>query len=97
MLRELSNTEIISLMGQRLRQYRLNLSITQKEMAINTGVSLPTIQKLEAGSATNVTLSTVLTLMRYLGIIENADQLIPLQPESPYAIKSRKRIRHGKE
>lgn len=97
MLRELSNTEIISLMGQRLRQYRLNLSITQKEMAINTGVSLPTIQKLEAGSATNVTLSTVLTLMRYLGIIENADQLIPLQPESPYANKSRKRIRHGKE
>ena len=97
MLRELSNTEIISMMGQRLKQYRLNLSITQREMALNTGVSLPTIQKLEAGSATNVTLSTVLTLMRYLGIIENADQLIPLQPESPCAIKPRQRIRHGKE
>jgi Predicted transcriptional regulator with C-terminal CBS domains len=97
MIRELSNTEIIAMMGQRLKQYRLNLSITQKEMALNTGVSLPTIQRLEAGSATNVTLSTVLTLMRYLGIIENADQLIPLQPESPYAIKPRQRIRHGKD
>ncbi len=97
MLRELSNTEIISMMGQRLKQYRLNLSITQREMALNTGVSLPTIQKLEAGSATNVTLSTVLTLMRYLGIIENADQLIPLQPASPYDIKPRQRIRHGKD
>lgn len=97
MLRELSNTEIISLMGQRLKQYRLNLSITQRELSLNTGVSLPTIQKLEAGSATNVTLATILTLMRYLGIIENAEQLIPLQPESPYAIRSRQRIRHGKD
>lgn len=97
MLRELSNTEIISLMGQRLRQYRLNLSITQKELSQETGVSLPTIQKLESGNAANVTLATVLTLMRYLGIIENAEFMIPLQPESPYAIKSRQRIRHGKE
>ena len=34
MLRELSNTEIISLMGQRLKQYRLNLAITQREMSM---------------------------------------------------------------
>jgi transcriptional regulator with XRE-family HTH domain len=97
MLRELSNTEIISLMGQRLKQYRLNLAITQREMSMGTGVSLPTIQRLEAGNAPNVTMATVLTLMRYLGIIDNADNLIPLQPESPYAIKARQRIRHGKD
>ena len=95
MLKELSNTEIIQLIGTRLRRYRLNLDVTQKEMAEISGVSLPTIQKMESGNAENVTLAVLLKMVRYLGIIENVDNLIPEQPESPYAGRHKERVKHG--
>lgn len=96
MIKECSNTEIVSLIGKRLRQYRLNLAVTQKEMAQSTGISLPTIQKLESGRASNITLFNLLIIMRYLGIIENVDSLVPEQPESPYQL-TRQRVRHEKQ
>ncbi|MBR1501704.1 MAG: helix-turn-helix transcriptional regulator [Bacteroidales bacterium] len=97
MIKELSNIEIIRLIGIRLRQYRLNLNVTQREMSNLSGVSLPTIQKMESGSAGNINLSNLLKIMRFLGILENVNQLVPEQPQSPYASRQRNRIRHGNE
>ena len=62
-----------------------------------SGVSLPTIQKMESGSAGNINLSNLLKIMRFLGILENVNQLVPEQPQSPYASRQRNRIRHGNE
>ena len=95
MIKELSNTQIITLLGTRLRQYRLNLNVTQQEMSKLTEVSLPTIQKLESGKAGNINLSNLLKIMRFLGIIENVEHLVPEQPESPYSKKQKQRIYHG--
>ena len=95
MLREQSNTTIIRMLGARLKQYRLNLNMTQKELADITNVSVPTIQKFESGTSTNITLNNLLTLMRHTGLIEYADKLIPEQPESPYARKNPTRVRHN--
>lgn len=97
MIKELSNTEIIRMLGRRLKQYRLNLRVTQKQMAEETCISIATIQKLENGTVSNITLSSLLSLMRYLGIIEYANNFIPEEPESPFARKTRQRVRHGKE
>ena len=36
-----------------------------------------TIHKLETGTARNVTAATLISLMRYTGLIENLDSLIP--------------------
>lgn len=94
MFRELSTQEIIRTLGGRLKQYRLILGYTQQELSVRAGVSVPTIQKLEAGSATNITLSNLLSLMRHLGLIENADGFIPEQPEYPYGKRITK-IRHA--
>ena len=54
-----------------------------------------TIHKLETGTARNVTATTLISLMRYTGLIENLDSLIPEIPESPYSnLNSRQRVRH---
>jgi transcriptional regulator with XRE-family HTH domain len=95
MLKELSNTEITNMLGERLQQYRLNLNITQRELSQNSMVSLPTIQKLESGRAKNITFNNLMSIIRQLGLIENIDKLIPEQPESPYQKRHKKRIHHG--
>ena len=94
MIKEYSNTQIIQLLGERFRTYRVNLRMTQKELSERSGISVPTIQKFEAGNATNISLSTLLTLMRNTGLIEFADKLIPEQPISPYAKRQVKKVRH---
>lgn len=95
MLKELSNSEITNMLGERLQQYRLILNITQKELSEKSMVSLPTIQKLESGKAKNITFNNLMSILRQLGLIENIDKLVPEQPESPYQKRHRQRIRHG--
>lgn len=96
MLKRYSDTEIINLLGERFRRYRIALGLTQAEMSERAGVSKMTIHKFETGAANNVSMLTLLSLMRYTGLIENADKLIPDVPESPYSkLFNRQRVRHG--
>lgn len=95
MIKELSNTEIIQVLGNRFRTYRVNLRMTQKELSEKTGISVPTIRNFEAGKTSNISLSILLTLMRDTGLIEYADRLIPEQPISPYTKQQLTKVRHG--
>lgn len=98
MIKELSNTEIIRMIGRRLRQYRINLNLTQKELAEKTNISVPTIQKFESGNSYNITFGNLLTIIRHLGLLDNIEKFIPEQPESPYAKRrNQQRIRHATE
>lgn len=89
----MSNTEIIREIAGRIKQYRLNLRMTQAQLAKKTGISLPTIQKFESGASSNITFVNLLSILRYTGLIDNVWLLVPEQPESPYAIKTIKRVR----
>lgn len=94
MIQEMTNSEIIRMLGKNFKQYRLIMQMTQREMSEYTGVSISTIHNFESGNATNMTLNNLFSLMRKVGILENVMFLIPEQPESPYAhIKSK--IRHA--
>ena len=96
MITRYSDIEIIRMLGERFRKYRIALGLTQAELAEKTGVSKMTIHKFESGSAGNVSTQTLISLLRYTGLIENFDSLIPDVPESPYStISNRKRVRHG--
>lgn len=94
MIRDLSNPEIIAMLGRNFRHYRLLQGMTQMELANKTNVSSTTIHKFENGRLTNITLGNLLSLMRHVGILENVAGLIPEQPESPYA-KIKTRVRHA--
>ena len=95
MIKRLSDTEILQLLGLRFKQYRVALGLTQSELSAKAGVSVMTIHKFETGSARNVTATTLISLMRYTGLIENLDNLIPDIPESPYSnLNGKQRVRH---
>ncbi len=96
MIKRYSDSEILQMMGERFRRYRIALGMTQAELSEKAGVSRMTIHKFETGAARNVSALTLLTLLRYTGLIENFDSLIPDVPESPYSkLTDRKRVRHG--
>jgi transcriptional regulator with XRE-family HTH domain len=82
-----SNPEILSLMGERLQQWRIKKGLTQNELVKRTGLSRGAIQKLEAG--TNVDLNTIVAVIRSLDLINNLNLFLP-EPEP--TIKSLKEI-----
>lgn len=91
-----SDIEIIQLLGERFRQYRIALGLTQAELSAKAGVSKMTIHKFESGTAGNVSMQTLLSLLRYTGLLGNFEALIPDIPASPYSnLSNRKRVRRS--
>ena len=96
MIKRFSDAEILQMLGLRFKQYRVALGLTQAELSAKAGVSVMTIHKFETGTARNVTATTLISLMRYTGLIENLDVLIPEVPESPYSkLNGKQRVRHN--
>lgn len=95
----LSPAEIIRTLGLRFRDYRMRLNLTRKEVADMTAISQTTLYKFETGLMADMSMSTLLKLLRVVGMQENWEELLPDLPESPFLItnnKKRRRIRHPK-
>ncbi|MFR1239603.1 MAG: helix-turn-helix domain-containing protein [Butyricimonas faecihominis] len=82
-----TNQDIISLLCQRLKEYRLAARISQKEMADKSGVSLTTISHLEQGVNRNITLNNFISLLRVVGMEQRLSELLPELPMPPIALK----------
>ncbi len=92
----LSPTQIIRDLGLRFRDCRMRLNMTQKEVSEQAAISIPTIYKFETGQLADISMTTLLKLMRTVGMGNNWQDLLPLLPESPYLYhnnKKRQRIR----
>ena len=82
-----TNQDIIALLCQRLKEYRLAARISQREMAEKSGVSLTTISHLEQGMNRNITLNNFISLLRVLGLEQRLPDLLPELPIPPMALK----------
>lgn len=82
-----TNQDIITLLCQRLKEYRLAARISQKEMAERSGVGLATISHLEQGVNRNITLNNFISLMRVVGMEQRLFDLLPELPIPPMALK----------
>ena len=82
-----TNQDIISLLCQRLKEYRLAARISQKEMADKSGVSLTTISHLEQGVNRNITLNNFISLLRVVGMEQRLSELLPELPMPPISLK----------
>lgn len=98
-LYEYSTPELVRLLGERFKEYRIRCNLTQKEVSERSGIGLTTIHKFESGSARNVSLSTVIVLLKVIGQINSIDNILPELPESPYHLrkddKKAQRVRHS--
>ena len=98
---EYSTPELVRLLGERFKEYRMRCNLTQKEVADQSGIGLTTIYKFENGTAGNLSLSTFILLLKVIGQVNTLNDVMPELPESPYLVrkeeKKAQRIRHSKK
>jgi len=78
---QLTNSEILTKIGGRLRRYRLQQNVTQENLARAAGVATRTIRNVESGGDTQ--LSTVIGILRALGRLDAIDAFLPHPRVSP--------------
>ncbi len=89
-----TNEVILKEIGKRIKSRRISLSITQKDLALESGTSLRTIINVENGE--NVSLKHLISILRVIRVVENLDLLISEGKTNPLEIldlgHSRKRV-----
>lgn len=65
----------INMLGTRLRNYRIDIGMTQQDLALRSGVSVRSIHNLENGQ--DIQLGNYIKLMVALGLSDNLNMLIP--------------------
>ncbi|PSV00741.1 helix-turn-helix transcriptional regulator [Photobacterium kishitanii] len=87
---QMSAPALAELIGERIRQYRLNSNKSQEELADITGVSRQKIARAENGKGS---LETIMSLLIALDAVDHLDQFLPPVPISPIQLAKLK----GKE
>lgn len=90
-----SNEEFLRELGKRIREVRVDMDMTQSEVAKKAGVTSKTIGRIENGE--DLAVSTMLNVLRALGLAQNMDALIPEPTARPSMLmaneKERLRVR----
>ena len=76
-----STREVLYEVGRRIKATRIAIPVTQKEMAESCGLSIGTISNLETGK--DVSFSTVIEALRFLGQLQSLEMMIPDQGIRP--------------
>jgi transcriptional regulator with XRE-family HTH domain len=77
----MNNTQVLTELGARLRDVRVAKPLTRDELSQASGVSVRTIANIEGGK--DVTFGNVLSVMRALGLLQNANALVAEQTVRP--------------
>ena len=80
-LSNLSDTAILEELTQRIRQRRLNLNLTQEQVADKSGLHKQTIKNFESGK--NASLLTLIQILRVFGDLGALDKFLPDPGVSP--------------
>jgi putative transcriptional regulator len=74
-------------LGARLRDARLNLNLTREDLAADVGLSVDTVRNAETGR--NVSLETLIRLLRGLGRVDDLERLLESGGPSPVQLAKR--------
>lgn len=99
--KSLATSDVIRNLGLRFRDYRLRMRMTRKEVSEAASIGMTTLYRFESGNMTDISFSTLLRLLKVIGLGENWEVLLPELPESPYMYddkeKKVQRVRKRKE
>ena len=95
-----SEGTVLQELGNRISQHRLNRNLTQAQLAKEAGVSPSTVNRMEAGSSSQI--SNLVRVLRALGLMERLNLLVPQPAASPIQQlkmdgKTRQRARPSKQ
>ena len=77
-------------MSKRIKEYRISISMTQKELADKSGVSIRSISRFENGE--DIGLSLFIKILKALDLDDRLDMVVPDQSKRPsYYLESEKK------
>jgi len=77
--------EVQKELGTRIHNKRVSMSLTQKDLADKSGLSLRSINNIEQGKETNF--SSILRILLAFNLLNNVEYLLPDELPSPLLIK----------
>ena len=80
----LSDDVILTELGTRLQDHRLELQLTQAELADRAGIGKRTLERIEGGQSAQM--SSLLRVFRALGLLSSLDGLLPEPRPRPMAL-----------
>jgi transcriptional regulator with XRE-family HTH domain len=86
-IKDSSDTAIQSALGERLRSVRLDLNLTRENLAADVGLSVDTVRNAEMGR--NVSIETLIRLLRGLGQLDDLAALLAVRGPSPVKLAER--------
>lgn len=81
----MSDPAILKRLGERQKQMRIRMEMTQSELAEQAGVSLLTVANFEKGKS--ITVANLVKIMRVLGQLENLEEIFPEPRISPLQLR----------
>ena len=94
----MSDAAVLREIGERVKQYRLNLNLTQQMIADRAGIHRSTLSAFENG--TSASLLTFVQVMRALDALDSLDYFLPNPGPSPLQmaeLEGRERKRASKK
>ena len=88
---EYSNGELAAQLGERFKEYRCALRLTQKQVAVQSGVSVMTIVRFEKGQGNAIRLDNLIALLRAIQRLDDITVLVPELPQSLYTKQHRRK------
>ena len=70
-----SEKAILKEFGNRIKQYRISMNVTQQQLAQRCGVSVSTMMRIENGD--DPKWSTIIKILSEFNLLDNLDVLIP--------------------
>jgi len=92
--RATTDQEIVNILADRLKQYRLNANLTQTNLAKKAGIHIQTVKNLENGKPPS--LLTFIQVMRALDLLNNLEHFLPdigISPIELLKLKGKERER----
>lgn len=91
-----NNGRILCEIGTRIKNTRIAIGYTQRELSARAGISQRTLERLENGE--NVNMEALMNVMRSMNLLQNFDILIPEQEILPTELhdRGRRRMRVGR-
>ena len=77
----LTSRAVIREMGTAIREYRINRSFTQRDLADRSGVSMRSISRFEQGE--DIQLGNLIKILQALGLQDNLNLLVPDVTKAP--------------
>lgn len=87
-----SDDAILGELGKRIARRRIDLSVTQADLAQRAGVSKRTVERIEAGASAQM--SSLIRIIRVLDLMQGLEGLVPATEPGPMAtLKQKGKVR----